>query len=109
METLYLRFISNEKAVPSASRITALIYRDNLYVFLVTGVRTLASGGSMFLARSGFRWHPTHNDTLAYQQSRGRIIRSPDQRGQRYCADHHRIVVTVSVNLRKSENHQLVR
>lgn len=35
METLYLRFISNEKAIPSAFRITALIYRDNLYVFLV--------------------------------------------------------------------------
>lgn len=37
METLYLRFISNEKAIPSAFRITALIYRDNLYVFLVVG------------------------------------------------------------------------
>lgn len=79
METLYLRFISNEKAVPSASRITALIYRDNLYVFLVTGVRTLASGGSMFLARSGFRWHPTHNDTLAYQQRKNHAKPRPER------------------------------
>lgn len=63
METLYLRFISNEKAIPSAFRITALIYRDNLYVFLVA-VCAFNQGWATMFCRGQDSESTPHTDTF---------------------------------------------